>query len=203
MTATLTDKALLLDRRVSEALAEPLTSSEVKALLSEVREEVKAAEARADRLDEQALSPHVSMAEATAKRKLAGETRFLADRLDASIPALHRHCLAREDAELKQRQAEAIAERDALVADIRDQYPDAVATITALVRRIHASDLRLAALGVAQSAEGIARGIQCRTDGNFMGGRLVSAPLLVPNSTAFAWSFGLGGLTFAGEFADD
>lgn len=182
-----------LSERVVEALSGPVTSGDVAAVLAEAEAEFRGLEERADALDTEALSPLLTLADASAKRSAAADARFLSDRLDASCAALRvrRDELAEAErlAAIEAERAAALAERDALAADIAETYPELVYALTSLAQRIAASDDRLAAVGISESAESIGRGLPAgfvAIDGTAH--RIGGWPLPMPASSLPAWS---------------
>jgi hypothetical protein len=129
--------ALSLEQRIADALCSEMPSAKVEALIGEAEASVAAAEeaaaeARARALDPTVLDPSARIA--------AADAEFTRDRLRAALPKL-RTRLA------KLQRAEAYARwvvdydrvrplRDALAEELRALYPDFVARLTDLLRRI-------------------------------------------------------------------
>lgn len=140
-----------------------------------------------------ALSPLLAMQEAVAQRAAANDLRFESDRLDASVSALRARV-----ADLRQAEAQAVhnaerdaalAERDELAGDIAEHYPKLVRQLTDMAARIEASDARCKAIGIAESAEAIGRGVPSSFYIEGRGGvqRIGAASLPMPADVYPAW----------------
>lgn len=116
-----------------------------------------------------ALNPLASDAEVLKARRIIGDAIFARERLEAALPllaSLHAAELAREDQAVRRAEYDAaLAERDALVADL-PQYAEHAAAIEVLLCRINVSNRRCEAVnarrpagaGFIDSAEVKARG---------------------------------------------
>ncbi len=138
--STLTDRIVLLLR--SEATSEALAE-----VIEEARDELGTLTEVCDDAKERMLDPLATTEEvAKAKREL-DESTLQAQRLNSALghltaqleSARHRE---KEAGRIK-RYEEAKAERDALVEDLRTIYPQAAATIAALLPRIEPLDRKI------------------------------------------------------------
>ena len=198
-----------LDGRIVKALSEPSTSEEAQEVLTAAEAEFRTLEQRADALDVEALSPMLHKADALAKRSEAADLRFDSDRLDASVSALRDRVARLREAEAAAvRKAErdaAVEERDELAGEIAERYPAIVRELTGLAERIAASDARCKAVGIAESAETMGRGLPAsfHIPGRGTAGRIGDINLPMPADVLLAWSVDrLGGsVTYRGKHA--
>lgn len=188
----------VLEQQISAVLTQPCASSDANAVLDSALAELRSLEAQAEVLDTESLSPLLSLKDATAKRNEASDTRWKADRLDASCSALRDRVAGLQAAEkLALRQAEreaAMQERDELAAEIAADYPAIVRKLTSWVKRISESDARCDAAGIAEKAETIGRALPSNA---FRGDtasprRLFEARLPLPGH-GLAWDYGSPG----------
>lgn len=139
---------------------------------------------------ERAYDPLASAQEVTAARSALQDAEFAAGRLAAALPrlaALKAAELAREDQIIRQAEYDAtLAERDALAAELRTEYPRLTAALASLLCRINAntarcgaaSDRRPTGAGWIGGAEMEVRGPL--TGGNFPLAEMIRLPRLGP-----------------------
>lgn len=155
-------KSISLDEAIVAVLTGLCTSEQAAAVLADAEAVLRDLTSQADAADVASLDPLATSAQARKLRTEAGDHRFEADRMEASVSALSARLADLKDAErAARRQAEmdaVRARRDALAADIAEQYPDIVAKLTSLVQRIVANDTECARFSL-ESAEAIGRGI--------------------------------------------
>jgi len=182
-----------LDEQIVASLTEVWPSGQVAAVLASARRELSDLTRRADAADVASLSPLATAIEAKKLRDEAGNHRFDADRMEASVSALEARLAEMKGAENQARRdaerRDALKARDELAADIAREYPRLVATITTLAKRVTENDALLARAGVnasAQSAELIGRGLT----GWYVQGtpvhRLQDVKIQMPNSGHYA-----------------
>lgn len=150
-----------LSDTIAATLRDAGASSDVAAVLADAKAEAAKLDrvittARAD-----AMNPLAGAEAVGAARDVLADATFTRERLTVALSALaerveHLGELERKAATDAEREA-ATAERDKLAEAIRSEVPGMVRRWTELVRLIRANDARLAAAGVAQSAESIAR----------------------------------------------
>ncbi len=154
-----------LHQTIVATLTQDCTAADAESALGRAQQALEAAAEVAEVAEWEILSPLLTTAQAEQKRKTAADAQFAAERLQASVTALTERVEALRDAEraaaAEAKRASAIAERDALVADIRKHYPKIVRQLTELVHRIEISDGRCAAAGLSHDscAEAIARNV--------------------------------------------
>lgn len=146
---------------IARVLRETVTADAAETVLALARAEAvsiarEAADAEAD-----ALSPLLAADKAATARAAMADAEFRAKRNRTAVAALTDRVAHLRHAEVEavanaEREA-AVAERDELSAAIREKVPSMIRSWTGLVRRIAESDARLAAAGVSQGAESIAR----------------------------------------------
>lgn len=141
---TTAQTAVPLADRIAAAVSGKATSEEIAMLLDEAElaraaAKEKHAAARALSLDPTAGADAASAADANADRM-----RFEVDRLDAAIEALRAaHCDAKAaEAETRKRAAYEASklERDALVEELREVYPDIEQRLADLIGRVAANN---------------------------------------------------------------
>jgi hypothetical protein len=174
-----------LDERIVAALKNECTSAEVATIRADAEEELARIGAEANSIEAATLSPLATNAQAQSLRAKATDLRFDADRLEASVGGLTVRIAELKDAEWRRTSEEkrqaALADRDALAAEIAQEYPRVVAWLTGIVKRIHLS-------GLGDSAEAIGRGVPANfvaSDGGVM--RLGDIQLPLPDSAHLAW----------------
>lgn len=155
-----------LDEQIVASLTEIWPSNQVAAVLSSARRALSDLTRRADAADVDSLSPLATAVEAKRLRDEAGNHRFDADRMEASVSALEARVAEMQSAEKRARReaamADALKERDELAADIAREYPNLVLQVTQLAKRIVENDARLEQAGLKpheQSAELKGRGL--------------------------------------------
>jgi hypothetical protein len=196
--------------RGRQALAGPITSAELVDLLREGQEALAAASTAADAARQRALDPLIDAAAAKRESRALADAELERDRTSVLLTALtdrRRQVEAEERDAIRRREYDAAyTERDALVGDLFDRWPKLTAELVELLRRIVASDARLASVNAnlplgadrLDSAEALARDLP----GNFfLNGqpavRLTSAqiPRFQPGSAydGFAWTLSMAG----------
>lgn len=188
-----------LDQQAIDALSKPCSSADAAAVLALAEEALAGLNAQAAASDQASLSPLASHAKAVQLRREAGEYRFEADRMDATVTALRSRVdeltLAEKRAAFAIAEAAAIAERDELAADIARDYPRIVYELTRLVQRIVASDARCASVYVREGAEAIGRKVPAEF-ADLLGSsfrapmqRIQDMQLPMPHAHGFAWYY--------------
>lgn len=157
-------KPIPLDEQIIAALTRPCRSDEARSVLDSALTALRDLSARADEADVASLNPLAPAREAMAHRSRAGDLRFEADRLDASVSALRERVDELSDAEAAVRteaaEAAVRATRDELAAEIARDFPNIIFQLTSLAKRITENDHDIARLHMnIPSAEAIGRGI--------------------------------------------
>lgn len=181
-------KPMPLDQQIVSALTTKTDSATIQLVIRDAETELRRLTGEVDTLQNDSLSPLLTRTEADEKRVSAADLQFEADRMDASLAALRNRLDEVTAQERKQaedaRHAAAIKERDELIADIRDQYPQAVRIITNLVRRIENAEMGSEAEAMARECAGTFRS----SAGPIQRMREIHLPM--PVGAAMAWDFG-------------
>jgi hypothetical protein len=134
-----------LEDRISAALTDHITSSDLKALIGEAQEAIIAADASAEHERARALDLVISP-DATQARDAMENAAFTRDRLRTVLPRLQARLKVVEAAEYLVRWEPDFkrveAQRDALASEMRETYPVAVAQLIPLPERIESGGLR-------------------------------------------------------------
>ena len=156
--------------RIAAALREETSSEEITALIADSEQSRSRAENDREAAQVRALDPTAGVEEACAAKRKADDLCFEVDRLESALDALRT-----AQSEAKEREADAVrraafdaavAERDALVQELREVYPQIERRLAELVGRIAANNATLERVnsnlpsgspGLAE-AEEIARG---------------------------------------------
>ena len=155
-----------LDHRIADAFASELSSADLTQLLSEVRTAAIDARDQNEQSNRIALDPATRPEAVTEARKAGEDATLRAARFDKAVEGLTGLLAAAKDRERRAANATefaaAQAERDALVKDIAEQYPDLSGRLAALLTRIAASNSRIEAAnrlgcGTIRKAEDDAR----------------------------------------------
>lgn len=156
-----------LDDRMAAAVSGASPSVEIVELISEAKEAAEAAGRAYSLARMTALDPSTPREEVTSARQGMADAEFQQERLKAAQMALERRL---EQARQRERDGVARAEydaarqeRDELVAELRDEYPNLARRLADLLRRVRASDRRIEAVnrtGVTwlNPCEAVARG---------------------------------------------
>lgn len=167
---TETKAAPALADRIRSALTESLSSADIAAVIVDVEADVETLTAKAGEAERVGLDPLASAKDIAAARASAADAEFELKRLNVAAERLAARLEEAKSAEQHARDDAAydaaIAERDALAADLSKQYPRAARTIADLLARIAASDATISEVNKKRrkgqeplfSAETIARG---------------------------------------------
>jgi hypothetical protein len=137
----------LLAKRIAAALNTETPSDEIAALIEEAQRARVAAEEAHGKAYARALDPTAGADDASVAKHEADDLRFEMDRLGSALDVLrraHNEAKARESNEQRRAAYDAAkAERDALVQELREVYPDIERRLVGLVARVAANDAEL------------------------------------------------------------
>ena len=133
--------------RIAGALSEETTSEEIAALIAEAEQTRRVAESDRDASHARALDPTAGADAASEAKRQTDDLRFEVERLESALEALraaHKAAKAREaDARRRTAYDAAKMERDALMEELRDVYPQLERRLADLIGRVAASDTAL------------------------------------------------------------
>jgi hypothetical protein len=137
-----------LSDRIADALRSGTSSDLISRLIAETEAARSAAEVKLQSASDRAIDPLAAAAAASSGRQEAEDLRFEIERFEAALGALQ---TAHEDAKTLERDTRrrleyerVKAERDELISELRDLYPQIEKQLTDLMRRIVANDTALA-----------------------------------------------------------
>lgn len=152
-----TANAATLDERISSALAGEPTSAELRALLAEAKIASATAEQDAGTASGIALDPATPPARVAEARKTMEDAHFTRDRLAVAtkrLNELHQGALRREAVAARQKAvAEVSARRDAMAAELREQYPALAGALADLLHRMSKIDAECKQLAIPTSQD--------------------------------------------------
>lgn len=139
-----------LTDRIALILQAEASSEAIAAIIDDAQTELLDVKDACTAAQRQVLDPFLGTAAVARARKEHDELSLAASRLEDAIERLADQlevARAREaEAAKRKRYDEALTERDALVEDLKAIYPEAAATIAALLLRIEAADGKIAAV---------------------------------------------------------
>lgn len=145
-----------ISERIHAALSGNAKAAEIAAVLAVARDEAERLGALRDATRAKALDPMASASDVKAARAALADGDFEAERLAVAADKLGdalREAQEREAEDARRKEYDAAKrERDALAKDLATVYPDAAAKIADLMRRMVASDARLAAANADRPA---------------------------------------------------
>lgn len=157
-----------LDHRIADAFAIQLSSTEIQALLDEADRVACAARDTNARAKALALDPATRPEDVAKARRDMEDTTFTSERLDNAaerLGGLLAEAKQRETlVEAKKEYELARIERDELVEELSQLYPEIAQELVSLLSKLEANNARLLAVNklgagpILRSAEGIARG---------------------------------------------
>lgn len=190
-------KPIPLDEQIVATLTGECTSDQAANVLTLAERLMADLVKQADAADVASLNPLATSTEAHALRRSASDQRFDADRMEASVSALRARLADLKDAERRGREKAAydaaIRVRDELAAEIATEYPAIVHRLTALAKRIVASDELCRVNRITETAEALGRGIPANFyDKNAPIMRITEAKLPMPQGHRLAWGANFG-----------
>lgn len=142
-------QVLPLTERVRSALVGTLPSTDLSALISELKLDLERIRANLIAQKATAVDPLISMEEADRAREAHHRLGFEEERATSSIARLNMKLAEVERAEAAERgrlaYEAAVNERDACAALIRDEYPKHAAAITEILKRVMACNEQIKA----------------------------------------------------------
>jgi hypothetical protein len=156
-----------LDHRISDAFATILSSTELSALLHEVRDGARAAVAVQVEADRVALDPATRPEAVREAREASGDATFRAARFTKAVEGLEKLLTQAKDREASEARevehAAAIKERDQLANDMKE-FGEMTIKMVGLLTRLTRNNRRLGGdhrhAGHNRTAESIARGVE-------------------------------------------
>ncbi|WP_267395254.1 MULTISPECIES: hypothetical protein [unclassified Sphingomonas] len=155
------------DERIAAALAQGARVTDVNNLIADMRTEIAEATSEADRLDAVSVAITTAEPDADAAADEATKHRRRATRMSAKVAHLEDRVKELEESNRRKVAEAAYAAaqdtRDAIVADLKKQWPKLTAAMIDLFKRIEASDAECAKVGSCYgkpaliSAEAVAR----------------------------------------------
>ena len=142
--------AKVLDDRIASALGPRIASAIIDAVLADARAALAATEQEHDEAERLSLDPHHVNGHAHEALEAKNEAAFARDRLEVAIDRLQGRLGAAKQAEQLASDIAAYdavkAERDALAAEFRDQYPALAGKVIDLLERVTASEKKIHAI---------------------------------------------------------
>ncbi|MFC6791944.1 hypothetical protein ACFQE0_21520 [Methylobacterium komagatae] len=150
---TASEPTITLRQRVADALTKDTTTAELRSCLADTQADIARVERDRISAEAKAVDPLSTEEEATEAKRQCESLRFDMERLKASEIRLNIRLdqIAEREAQaaLRARYDEVRAERDAVIAEMTEHYPQLAEGIVALLERMRVTEGRIAEVNTA------------------------------------------------------